>query len=260
MFSIITASFNQGRFIRECIESVVSQGVEFEHIIVDACSTDETLDVLREFPHLKWTSEPDKGQTDAINKGFRRATGDWCMWLNSDDRLRPGALKAVEEFLARHPDADVVYGECVFVAEDGGMIEWKKQHRFSYVVLVLCGCYIPSTSCFYRRKVFEDGMWLDDSFKVCMDFDFYVRLADAGYRFEFIPRALADFRWHADNVSTVHSARRTEERHKVQRAWLAKRGLGWMGGTLTLKALYYLFMLRRRWLKALRIIKYPAHP
>lgn len=251
-FSIITASYNQGRFIRECIESVRSQGVEFEHIIVDACSTDETLGVLREYPHLKWTSEPDAGQTDAINKGFRRATGDWMMWLNSDDYLRPGALKKVQEFIESRPDTDVVYGECVFIAEDGTEQVWKKQHRFSPSVLVFCGCYIPSTSCFYHRRVFEKGVWLDPSFKVCMDFDFYVRIMEAGFRFEFMPEALANFRWHDSNISTVHSARRYQERLRVQRSWLANHRLSWLGGEWTLKALYYAFTLVRKFLKLLR--------
>ena len=251
-FSIVTASYNQGRFIRECIESVLTQGVDFEHIVVDACSTDETLDVLRRYPHLKWTSEQDEGQTDAINKGFRRATGDWVMWLNSDDYLRPGALKQVNEFIAKQPAVDVVYGECIFVAEDGKEQVWKKQHRFSPSVLVFCGCYIPSTSCFYNRRVFERGVWLDPSFKVCMDFDFYVRLMEAGFRFGFIPAALANFRWHDSNISTVHSARRYQERLRVQRAWLENHRLGWLGGERTLKGLYYFFTILRKILKLLR--------
>ena len=118
-FSIITASFNQGRFIRECIESVLCQGVEFEHIIVDACSTDETLDVLRQFPHLQWTSEPDTGQTDAINKGFRRARGELIMWLNADDYLMPGALAVVAAHIAANNEADIVYGDCDYVNTNG---------------------------------------------------------------------------------------------------------------------------------------------
>ncbi len=252
-FSIITASYNQGRFIRECIESVIAQGVEFEHIIVDACSTDETLSVLGDYPHLKWTSEPDNGQTDAINKGFRRATGEWMMWLNSDDYLRPGALKKIAAFIHEHPTADVIYGECVFMAADGTEQVWKKQHRFSGNVLVLSGCYIPSTSCFYHRRVFERGVWLDPSFKVCMDFDFYVRIMEAGFHFEFIPEALANFRWHESNISTRYSEKRTEERLLVQRTWLGKRGLSWLGGKRTLTLLYYIFTVWRKWLKFLRL-------
>jgi glycosyltransferase involved in cell wall biosynthesis len=251
-FSIITASFNQGRFIRECIESVRTQGVDFEHIIVDACSTDETLDLLRQYTHLNWTSEPDAGQTDAINKGFRRATGDWMMWLNSDDSLRPGALKKVREFIEQRPKADVVYGECIFMAEDGTGQVWKKQHRFSPGVLVFSGCYIPSTSCFYHRRVFQKGVWLDPSFKVCMDFDFYVRLMEAGFRFEFIPEALANFRWHESNISTVYSERRYEERLRVQREWLKNHRLSWLGGESTLKILYYAFTILRKVLKVVR--------
>ncbi len=91
--SIITPSFNQGRFLTDCIESVLAQvGVEVEHIITDAGSTDETIDVLNRYPHLKRKSESDKGMSDGINKGFLHASGDWVMWLNCDDYLLPGAL------------------------------------------------------------------------------------------------------------------------------------------------------------------------
>jgi glycosyltransferase involved in cell wall biosynthesis len=92
--SVITPSFNQGRFLSECIESVQTQtGVDVEHIITDAGSTDETLDVLNRYPHLKWSSESDEGMSDGINKGFLNASGKWVMWLNCDDYFLPGALE-----------------------------------------------------------------------------------------------------------------------------------------------------------------------
>ena len=148
-FSIVTPSFNQGRFIRDCIESVRAQTeTEWEHIVVDAGSTDETLAVLREYPHLKWTSEPDQGQSDGINKGFLRATGDWVMWLNADDYLLPGALRKVAGAASRWPEADVLYGECLFVDKDKRLLRRKRDHRFDFGVLVFYGCYIPSTATF----------------------------------------------------------------------------------------------------------------
>ena len=93
------------------LDSVASQeGVTYEHIIFDAGSTDGTLDIIREYDHVDLTVEPDKGMTDAINKGFKKAKGKWVMWLNTDDRFKPGALAALKSYADKHCDADVIYG------------------------------------------------------------------------------------------------------------------------------------------------------
>ena len=251
-FSIVTPSFNQGRFIRDCIVSVAAQeGVEWEHIVVDACSTDETLDVLRDSPRVQWTSEPDRGQTDAINKGFQRATGDWLMWLNADDYLLPGALAQVRGFIERHPAARIVYGDAVFVREDRSVIRRKREHRYDLGVLLYYGCYIPSTACFYHRSIVDAGHLPDPEFKVCMDFEYYLRLARAGYQPDYIGEPLACFRWHETNVSSVFSARRYQERLAVQRAHLALAGRSWLGGERTLRLLFRAYQLKRAALRLL---------
>ena len=244
-FSIITASFNQGRFIRECIESVLSQGVEFEHIIVDACSTDETLDVLRQFPHLQWTSEPDTGQTDAINKGFRRARGELIMWLNADDYLMPGALAVVAAHMAANSEADIVYGDCDYVNTNGEFIRRKSEFPFSFWMLLLYGCYIPSTSTFFRRRIISAGHLPDPSYKVVMDYEYYLRLSDKGFRFSYLPKSLASFRWHESNVSMTHLLRRNEERFETQRRYMKARGIGWMAHPAAMKLLYRLMQAYR---------------
>lgn len=250
-FSVVTPSFNQGRYIADCIASVQAQtGVETEHIVVDACSTDETLAVLRGHPHLQWTSEPDRGQTDAINKGFRRATGDWLMWLNADDYLLPGALEKVRAFIQSRGESGVVYGESVFVDEGGAVLRRKREHPFDLGVLLFYGCYIPSTACFYHRSIIDGGCQLDESLKVCMDFEFYLRLAREGVRFGYLPEPLACFRWHESNASTVLTALRAEERLRVQRAHLAATGRGWLGGETLLRALSHVFQAKRVFLKA----------
>ena len=97
--SIITVSFNQGQYIEDNIKSVLDQNYpDFEHIIIDACSTDNTLSILKQYPHLIWTSEPDKGQSDGLNKGFKKATGDIIVWLNSDDMMCEGAFQTINDF------------------------------------------------------------------------------------------------------------------------------------------------------------------
>ena len=109
--SVITPSFNQGRFIEQTIQSVVSQGSNsFEHIVIDGGSTDETLEVLRRYPHLKWVSEADEGQSDALNKGFDMAQGEIIAWINSDDWYAPGTFHAVSKFFDENPNEDVVMG------------------------------------------------------------------------------------------------------------------------------------------------------
>ncbi len=223
--SIVTPSFNQGCFIRDCIESVKSQTeVEWEHIVQDAGSSDETLAVLREYPHLKWVSEKDQGMSDGINRGFRKATGDWVMWLNTDDYLLPGALTRMLAFAGRHPEADVIYGDTDFVDATGKLLRHKREHAFYFNILLYYGCYIQSTATFIRRRVLEAGHFLNIDYRVCMDFDYYVRLSRLGYRFAHLPVSLAAFRWHATNTSTVQSQRRREERLRVQRDYLSLTG------------------------------------
>ena len=224
-FSIITPSFNQGRFIRDCIESVRAQtGVEWEHLVQDAGSTDETLAVLREYPHLNVVSERDGGMSDGINRGFRRATGDWVMWLNTDDYLLPGALSRVAEFVLNQPAADVIYGECLFVNESRQLIRRKRDQPFDGRILLYYGCYISSTSTFLNRRIIAAGQLLDPAYRVCMDFEYYVRLWRAGYRFEYLPAALAGFRWHDANTSSVQLTRRREERLRVQQEHFTQTG------------------------------------
>jgi len=246
-FSIITPSYNQGRFLDDCIGSVLSQtGVEFEHIIVDAGSTDETLDVLKRHPHLIWTSEPDKGMSDGINKGFAKATGDWVMWLNCDDFLLPGALAKVAAFIGSHPEADVVHGDCVFVREDRTVIRRKYDHPVDERTLLFVGCFIPSTSTFLRRRIIDEGHLLDVSYKVCMDWELYLRLIRRGFRFAYIPEALAAFRWHGSNTSLVHLRKGTHEALTLQREHLAERSMPpLLGNAWVLRALRRIFQAKR---------------
>lgn len=225
-FSIITPSFNQGRFLKDCVESVLSQkGVDIEHIVTDACSTDETLEILASYPHLIWSSEPDKGMSDGINKGFLKASGDWVMWLNCDDYLLPGALEKVTEFIKNHKGADIIHGDCVFVREDKSIIRRKYDHAADEFSLLFTGCFIPSTSTFFHRRIIDDGNLLDITYKVCMDLDYYLRLMRANYRYVYLPEALAGFRWHGANTSLTHSAKGWEEAIKLQREHITARGM-----------------------------------
>jgi glycosyltransferase involved in cell wall biosynthesis len=218
--SIVTPSFQQGVFIAEAIESVVAQGyANFEHIIVDNCSTDQTSEVLAKYPHLKVIREPDEGQSDALNKGFRAATGDIVGWLNADDKYLPGCFVHVLKAFAGRPDCEIIYGDYRFVDAHGGLIRVRKELPFDMFMLkYLHVLYIPTTSTFFRRTVFDNGNFLDIRYHYAMDYEFFVRLALKGSRFGHIPQILADFRWHTDSKSQTQTARQKEE---MERALLA---------------------------------------
>src|SRR5260221_5302272 len=122
LVSIVTPSYNQGKFIRETIESVLTQDyANIEYWVIDGGSTDETLGILQQYendPRFHWISEPDKGQSDAINKGWSRCQGDVLAWLCSDDLYCPGAIRTQVDYLLSHPDVDAVYGDVLFVDVD----------------------------------------------------------------------------------------------------------------------------------------------
>jgi glycosyltransferase involved in cell wall biosynthesis len=216
--SVITPSYNSAEFLEDALLSVArQQGPCVEHIIMDCASTDNTVEILNRFPQAQWISEPDKGQSDAINKGFLRATGDLMGWLNADDYYLPGGLEAVARAADKNPDADVIYGDCVFVDTAGRIVRSKVEHDFDPAILMYFGCYIPSTSTFIRRRVIDSGLLLDCDYRVCMDFEYFVRLAHAGCKFHYVPQFIAAFRWHGCNVSLKQVDKRALERRQVQR-------------------------------------------
>ena len=215
--SVVTPSFNSGEFIQDAIWSVSQQrDVAVEHIVIDGGSTDTTVATLQRHPQVRWTSEPDNGQSDAINMGFLRASGDLVGWLNADDYYLPGGLKAIARAAQEYPEADVIHGDCVFVDGNGRIVRSKVEHDFDPDVLLYFGCYIPSTSTFFRRRVIESGLLLDCEYRVCMDFEYFARLAHEGCKFHYVSRFIAAFRWHGNNISLSQAARRAEERRQVQ--------------------------------------------
>lgn len=215
--SVVTPSLNSARFIEDAIVSVLDQGYEnFEHIIIDGGSTDGTFEILKKYPHVRLISEPDGGQSDAINKGFRMATGEIVAWLNSDDYYLQNTFIDVARLFCRNEGFDVLYGECMFVDANKVKLRIKKDHGFDYRVLLYYGCYLPSTSTFFKRRILDAGQFLDTSYRVTMDYEYFVRLSSLGYRFHFLRKTLAAFRWHESNLSTIYAGRRREERLKVQ--------------------------------------------
>lgn len=205
-FTIVTASYNYGHYIRECLESVaIQEDVKLEHIIYDGGSTDNTAEIISEFSHVSFFQESDSGMSDAINKGFSRAKGKWVMWLNTDDRLKPGALKGFLDFVRERDDADVVYAGWDFIDKEGRFLRKMTIFPFQKSMLSNFGCYIGSTSTFYRNStVISQGHHLNEDFKYVMDGEYYNRLASLGKKFVYFHTRLADFRIHGENLSFRH--------------------------------------------------------
>lgn len=182
--SVITPSFNQGQYIRQTVESVLSQHYPaLDYLIVDGLSTDNTVEVLRPYAsQLTLLSEADSGQTNAINKGLRLTTGDIVCWLNSDDYFLPGALHTVGQFFADHPSQLWLTGDCLIVDEKGVSIQqsvrsYKRSLRqlpgFVYLGMTNAVCQ-PAT--FWRRSAHDMLGYLDESLHYTMDYDWWLRL------------------------------------------------------------------------------------
>ncbi|MCX6906806.1 MAG: glycosyltransferase family 2 protein [Verrucomicrobia bacterium] len=196
--SIVTPSFNQGPYIEQCIRSVLDQDYpDVEHIIFDGGSKDGTVEVLRRYENrgVRWTSEPDKGQSDAINKGFRAATGDIIGWLNSDDWYARGAFRVVLDYFRDHPEVDFVYGNNFFTDAQGRMIRLVHAMPYKWEWLLYTGLLIPQPGVFMRRRVLEECGLLDVDLHIVMDYEWWLRIAPK-YPPHFINRYLAYFRLH----------------------------------------------------------------
>lgn len=221
--SVITPSYNSGLFLKHSIDSVRNQIYRpVEHIIYDNCSTDETKNILMEYRkntrdvEVKIVVESDKGQSDAINKGFKTATGSVVAWLNADEYYLLDTFQNVIEFWNKNPDVDLVFGDCVFVDSQRKVLKRKKEFAFNYKMLLYYGCYIPSCATFIKKSIIDENLLLDTTYYNCMDFEYYVRLANLGKKFKYLPKELAYFICHGDNVSCAFSKRRKEERLRVQ--------------------------------------------
>lgn len=215
--SIITPSFNHAQFIEQTILSVSRQNHDdVEHIIVDGASSDTTLSILERYPHLRWTSEADSGQSNAINKGFRLATGEILAWLNSDDYYEENILGLVAQYFETHPDCMVLYGDIVFVDNQGCKLFAITGDTITYDRLIACPDIVRQPSFFWRRGVVVEVGGVDERLDLVMDFDFFLRIGKR-HAFHYLGRNLSYYRYYKENKSLSSVRRQVVEIYKVYR-------------------------------------------
>jgi GT2 family glycosyltransferase len=217
--SIVTPSYNQAQFLEETIRSVLLQNYpNLEYIIIDGGSTDESVEIIRKYEsHLAyWVSERDRGQSDAISKGFRRATGEMLAWINSDDVYKPNAVAEAVKYLMGHAECPVVYGDVDFVDGAGKFISHFQTDLF-LPPRMFFDHFIPQPAAFIRRQAFELAGGLDTALHFCMDYDLWLRVALNGC-FEHVPRTWALYRVHGTSKSTnLQALRWTETAQSLSR-------------------------------------------
>jgi glycosyltransferase involved in cell wall biosynthesis len=198
LVSIVTPSYNQGRYIEETIQSVLQQNYpNLEYLVFDGGSTDHTLAVLRRYEgRLIWASERDRGQADAINKGFRSARGEILAWLNSDDTYLPGTIRRVVEYFQAHRDVGMVYGEGYHVDAIGKIVERYYTEPFSFKRLAEI-CFICQPTVFLRAEVIKTIGLLDIRLRYCLDYDYWMRVAKR-FRIGYLGAYLANSRLHIE--------------------------------------------------------------
>jgi len=201
------------------MRSVLEQDYpNIEYIVIDGASKDGSVEIIEKYANrlAVWVSEPDKGQTDAINKGFAMATGEIMAWLNSDDTYEPGAISAAVAFFQAHPEIGLVYGDTNFIDAQGNIIGKFNAQQTSLKRLRRGGVYIPQQAAFWRAALWYQVGPLDPSFYFAMDYDLWVRLVQVT-EIRYTSQLWANFRLHGDAKTIAADERCWPEMLRVHR-------------------------------------------
>lgn len=205
-FSIITPNYNGASHIEKCIESVLKQNVDFEHIIVDGQSTDSSLDILKTYPHLKVICEKDEGMYDAINKGISIAAGDIISYLNCDDRYTDGSLSIVSNAFIKNKPIDYVYGNCRFINHlEKELYVYRVPPIFSKLLGRVTVIPWAQPSVFYKRCVFDKLGLFNNKYSLAADYHFMKRVIFSELKGQKINKVLSCFMKRVDALSAKNS-------------------------------------------------------
>ncbi len=200
LISVVTPSFNQGAYIEQTIKSVLGQNYSFfEHLVMDGGSSDNTVEVLRRYPHLQWKSERDNGQSAALNKALAIAKGEIVAWINADDFYEPNVFGTIGEFFRANPGKNVVMGDCNLLDETGRIFDKiiNRERGFDQLKKYWVGKSIPTQpAIFFRRKLLQQHGLLDETLHYAMDYDLWMRFARDNY-FHHLDIVAANYRFHS---------------------------------------------------------------
>jgi len=215
LVSIITPSYNKGEFIEETIQSVLNQTYQnIEYIIIDGKSIDNTVQILMNYPHLKWVSEPDSGQTDAINKGLNRAKGEILAYLNADDTYLPDTIETIVNVFRTQPKTCLIYGDIIHTDKNSNVINIHKTGNIDLERFISHRFYLPQPTVFFRQDVLANTGMFDDSLHLAMDYDYWLRTFPY-YPSQYINKPLATARIYNNAKSTARNYDYIEERVQV---------------------------------------------
>jgi glycosyltransferase involved in cell wall biosynthesis len=214
LVTVITPAYNQAVFLRDTIESVLSQDYpNIELFVLNDGSTDDTEKILQEYTgRIRWETHANMGQTPTINKGWSLTNGEIITWLNSDDTYLPGAVKAGVEYLMQHPETAIVFADSLFTEADGTPLERTRPvPPFNYKNFVTaCENPISQPSSFIRREVIEKVGMLDPKYYYFMDWDFWLR-AGLHFKIDYIPELWSTYRLHADSKTVAQAKKSAPE-------------------------------------------------
>lgn len=228
LVSIITPTFNSALYLKKTLESVAGQSYRsIEHIVVDGGSIDDTLRIVKEYPGIRWISEPDNGMYDAINKGLLMARGSILAYLNGDDLYFPDTVERVVREFGLHPDAGMMFGCCRYIDPEGEELFVRRFPPFNWTLYsVLDGSTIPQQSTFWRRQVLESTGYFDPAFRMAGDFEFFMRAGKQCVVRKIGGAPLSQFRFHS-GMQTISSKpvndaeiRRIHEKHRPGAPWI----------------------------------------
>ncbi len=232
--SVIIPSYNQGVFIRQTIDSVMAQGYpNLELIVIDGGSQDGTRAILREYGSdlAYWISEPDNGQSHAINKGLAVATGSLVGWLNSDDLYLPGFLFQSASHFAANPGCDVVFGDYVFIDSSGIVLKHRRETPFDFnTYLWARGCFHANCAGMFQHRVFTEVGGLREDLQFAMDYEFYLRIGSRGLRVDHVSECWGAYRLHLGSKTVASNESQVREMDTVAAMYAPDASSAWLRG------------------------------
>ncbi len=228
--SIVVCSYNQAGFIAATLESLLNQRNvrpgELEVIVIDGASSDGSVDIIKKYQSrlTYFVSEPDRGQTHALNKGFAKASGEILGWLCSDDLLEPDAARFVIDYFHKRPDTQFLYGDAKVIDASGKLLRVKKEIPFNWFIWTYAFNYVPQPSAFWRRSLHQAVDGLDESFDLAMDGDLWGRLAERT-KPHHVRKVLSRARWYPENKTRRLRDRSIAEQREISRRYGADPNL-----------------------------------